>query len=127
MGGALIDVYPDDHPDEPAMSGYQLLVSGEPLRGGFRNGFDKPEAVKPGEVETYPVALNWSHHCFRKGHRIMVQISSTWFPLYDRNPQKYVANIFEAKDADFQKATQGVYRSPNHPSHVEVQVLPAKK
>lgn len=123
----LIDVYPEDYPDDQTMTGYQLLVSGEPLRGRFRNGFDKPEAVKPGDVEKYTIDLNWGHHCFRKGHRIMVQVSSTWFPLYDRNPQKYVPNIFEAKDEDFQKATQQIHRSAKQPSHIELQVLPAKK
>ncbi|MFY7953895.1 MAG: CocE/NonD family hydrolase, partial [Armatimonadaceae bacterium] len=100
----LIDVYPEEYPDDPTMAGHQLLVCGEPFRGRFRNGFDKPEAITAGKVEAYSIDLNWGHHCFRKGHRIMVQVSSTWFPLYDRNPQKYVPNIFEAKDSDFQKA-----------------------
>ncbi len=123
----LIDVYPEEYPDDATMSGYQLLVCGEPLRGRFRNGFEKAEAIKADAVEAYTVDLNWGHHCFRKGHRIMVQISSSWFPLYDRNPQKYVPNIFEAKDSDFQKATQSVYRSAKQASHIELQVLPAKK
>ena len=123
----LIDVYPEEYPDDATMSGYQLLVCGEPLRGRFRNGFEKPEAIPANTVEAYTVDLNWGHHCFRKGHRIMVQVSSSWFPLYDRNPQKYVPNIFEAKDADFQKATQSVHRSAKHPSHIQLQVLPAKK
>jgi uncharacterized protein len=122
----LIDVYPEEHPDDPTMAGFQQLVCGEPLRGRFRNGFDKPEAITAGKVEAYTIDLNWSHHCFRKGHRIMVQVSSTWFPLYDRNPQKYVPNIFEAKDEDFQKATQQVHRTAKHPSRIEVHVLPKK-
>lgn len=122
----LIDVYPEDYPDDQTMTGYQLLVCGEPLRGRFRNGFEKPEPIPANAVEKYTVDLNWSHHCFRKGHRIMVQVSSTWFPLYDRNPQKYVPNIFEATDDDFQKATQQVHRSAKHPSHVELQVLSKK-
>jgi len=75
-------------------------------------------------VEEYAIDLNWGHHCFRKGHRIMVQISSTWFPVIDRNPQKYVPNIFEAEDSDFQKAAQKVFRSPRQPSHLVLQVLP---
>jgi putative CocE/NonD family hydrolase len=122
----LIDVYPEDYPDDQTMTGYQLLVCGEPLRGRFRNGFEKPEPIPANAVEKYAIDLNWSHHCFRKGHRIMVQVSSTWFPLYDRNPQKYVPNIFEATDDDFQKATQQVHRSAKHPSHVELQVLSKK-
>lgn len=122
----LIDVYPEEYPDEPTMAGFQQLVCGEPLRGRFRNGFDKPAAITAGKVEAYTIDLNWNHHCFRKGHRIMVQVSSTWFPLYDRNPQKYVPNIFEATDADFQKATQQVHRSAKHPSRIEVQVMPRK-
>jgi putative CocE/NonD family hydrolase len=123
----LIDVYPEEYPDDPTMAGHQLLVCGEPFRGRFRNGFDKPEAITAGKVEAYTIDLNWGHHCFRKGHRIMVQVSSTWFPLYDRNPQKYVPNIFEAKDSDFQKATQTVHRSAKQPSRIDLQVMPAKK
>ena len=99
------------------MGGYQLLVSGEPVRARFRKSFEKPEPVKPNEVNEYTIDLHWSHHCFREGHKIMVQVQSTWFPLIDRNPQKYVPNIFEAKDGDFQSAEQRVYRSPRWPSH----------
>jgi hypothetical protein len=123
----VIDVYPNEYPDDPDLSGFQLLVRGEPLRGRFRKSFEKPEPVTPGEVEGYPIDLLAAHHRFRKGHRIMVQVSSTWFPLIDRNPQKYVPNIFEATDADFQKATQRVHRSAKHPSHVTLQVLPDKR
>ncbi len=119
----LIDVYPEEHAKDPGMAAYQLLIAGEPLRGRFRKSFEKPEAVEPGKVEEYAVDLNWGHHCFRKGHRIMIQVSSTWFPVIDRNPQKFVPNIFEAVDADFQKATQTVHRSPKHPSHVVLQTL----
>jgi putative CocE/NonD family hydrolase len=123
----LIDVFPEEYPDDPVMGGYQLLVSGEPVRARFRNSLEKPEAVKPGAVEEYAIDLHWGHHCFRKGHRIMVQVSSTWFPLIDRNPQKFVPNIFEARDEDFQKATQQIHRSAPQGSHIELQVLPAKK
>jgi putative CocE/NonD family hydrolase len=119
----LIDVYPDDYAKDPSFAGYQLLIAGEPLRGRFRKSFEKPEPVEPGAIEEYSIDLNWGHHRFRKGHRIMVQISSTWFPVIDRNPQKYVPNIFEATDADFQKATQTVFRSPKHPSHLVLQTL----
>ncbi len=123
----LIDVYPEEYPDDATMAGYQLLVCGEPLRGRFRNGFEKAEAVPANKVEAYTIDLNWGHHCFRKGHRVMVQVSSSWFPLYDRNPQKFVPNIFEAKDSDFQKATQSVHRAAKQASRIELQVLPAKR
>jgi putative CocE/NonD family hydrolase len=121
----LIDVYPEPYARDAGMSGYQLLISGEPARARFRKSFAKPEAVTPGEVNEYKIDLHWSHHCFRKGHKIMVQVQSTWFPLIDRNPQKYVLNIFEAKDADFQVAEQHVHRSPQFPSHVSLQVTNA--
>jgi hypothetical protein len=118
----LIDVYPEEVAKDPSMGGFQLLISGEPMRARFRKSFAKPEPVVPGEVHEYTIDLHWSHHCFRKGHRIMVQVHSTWFPLYDRNPQKYVPNIFQARDEDFQKAEQRVYRSPEFPSHLMLTV-----
>jgi putative CocE/NonD family hydrolase len=120
----LIDVYPEDNKPNADMGGYQLLIAGEPVRARFRKSLEKPEPVKAGAVEPYTIDLNWGHHRFRKGHKIMVQISSTWFPVIDRNPQKFVPNIFEAEDADFQKATQRVYRSQKYPSHVVLDVLP---
>jgi putative CocE/NonD family hydrolase len=119
----LIDVYPETYAKDLSMGGYQLLISGEPVRARFRKSFEKPEPVKANEPNEYTIDLHWSHHCFRKGHKIMVQVQSTWFPLIDRNPQKYVANIFEAKDADFQSAEQRVY----HGSHVSMQVLAESK
>src|SRR4029077_7714163 len=100
-----------------------LLISGEPVRARFRRSFEKPKPVVPGEVNEYTIDLHWNHHCFRKGHKIMVQVQSTWFPLIDRNPQKFVANIFEAKDEDFQSARQQVYRSPKYPSAISMQVM----
>src|SRR5262245_55738752 len=120
----LIDVHPEKMEKNPGMGGYQLLISGEPLRARFRKSFENPEPVVPDDVEEYTISLNWSHHCFRKGHKIMVQVHSTWFPLIDRNPQKYVANIFEARDSDFQRARQRVYRSPRFPSHVALRTMP---
>ncbi|MBI3824209.1 MAG: CocE/NonD family hydrolase [Planctomycetes bacterium] len=120
----LIDVYPDTYAKDPSMGGYQLLISGEPVRARFRKSFEKPEPVKSNEVNEYTIDLHWSHHCFRKGHKIMVQVQSTWFPLIDRNPQRYVPNIFEAKDADFRSAEQRVYRTKRWPSHVSMQVMP---
>ena len=119
----LIDVYPETYAKDPSMSGYQLLISGEPVRARFRKSFEKPEPVKANEVNEYTIDLHWSHHCFRKGHKIMVQVQSSWFPLIDRNPQKYVPNIFEARDADFQSAEQRVYRAGEKASHVSMQVM----
>lgn len=120
----LIDVYPEQYAKDPSMGGYQLLISGEPVRARFRNSFEKPEPVEPNEINPYTIDLHWSHHCFRKGHRIMVQLQSTWFPLIDRNPQRFVSNIFEATDADFQQARQRVYHSERYPSHLALTVLP---
>jgi uncharacterized protein len=119
----LIDVYPEKVEKEPNMGGYQLLLIGEPIRARFRNSFEKPEPVVPGEVNEYTINLHWNHHCFRKGHKIMVQVQSSWFPLIDRNPQKYVTNIFEAKDDDFRPARQQVYRTPKYPSAIAMQVM----
>ncbi len=120
----LIDVYPERYPKEPTMGGFQLMVAGEVFRARYRRSFEKPEPVVPGQVTEYTIDLHANHHCFRKGHKIMVQVQSTWFPLIDRNPQKYVPNIFEAKDADFQVARQRVWRSPRFASHVVLPVLP---
>jgi putative CocE/NonD family hydrolase len=122
----LIDVFPEDYPTDPKLAGYQLLVAGEVLRARFRKGFDKPAAVTPGHVEEYLIDLHGNHHCFRKGHRILVQVQSTWFPLIDRNPQKYVDNIFMAQDADYQSARQEVYRTPRLPSHLLLPVMAEK-
>jgi putative CocE/NonD family hydrolase len=119
----LIDVYPEDYAKEPKMGGYQLMVASEVLRGRYRNGFEKPEPLEPDRVYEYAVGLHGRDHCFRKGHKVMVQVQSTWFPVIDRNPQKFVANIFEARDADYQQATQRVYRSRQHPSHIALPVL----
>jgi putative CocE/NonD family hydrolase len=122
----LIDVYPEEHKADPKLAGYQLMVAGEVLRGRFRKSFEKPEPIEPGKVEEYRIDLHWNHHCFRKGHRIMVQVQSSWFPLIDRNPQKYVANIFQARDADYQSARQQVYRSGPYASHLSLPVLSSK-
>jgi hypothetical protein len=124
----LVDVYPADAPDNnpnPAgvrMGSYQMLVRGEPFRGRFRNGFDKPEAFTPGKVEKVEFELPDVFHTFRRGHRLMVQVQSTWFPLTDRNPQKFVP-IHEAKASDFQKATQRVYTGGQSASALTVRVL----
>jgi putative CocE/NonD family hydrolase len=124
----LIDVYPDNFPDAtpPAagvkMGGYQQLLRGECFRGRYRDGFDKPEPFEPSKVEKVEYGMPDVLHTFKKGHRIMVQVQSSWFPLVDRNPQKFV-DIYHATESDFQKATQRVYRSAESPSSVQVHVL----
>ena len=105
------------------MGGYQQLVRGEPLRGKFRNGFEKPEPFTPGKVESIGFDMPDVNHTFRRGHRIMVQVQSTWFPLVDKNPQKFM-DIPEAKMTDFEKATERIYRSAGEASGVQVHVLP---
>lgn len=125
----LIDVLPNDTPDNDPnptgarMGGYQMLVRGEPMRARFRNSFARPEAMKPGEVAKIEFPMPDALHTFKRGHRIMVHIQSTWFPLVDRNPQKFV-NINTASDADFQKATQRLYHSARFASHVKLNVMP---
>jgi len=100
------------------------MIAEEIFRGRYRNSFERPEAIASNQVTPFTVDMHSSNHVFKKGHRIIVQVQSTWFPLYDRNPQKFVPNIFEAKDADYQKATQTIYRSEKYPSSVAVDVLP---
>lgn len=119
----LIDVYPDNY-SESKMAGYQLMVANDVFRGRFRESFENPQAIEPGKVNEYQINLHSMNHCFRKGHRIMVQIQSTWFPLIDRNPQKFIPNIFEATEKDFQSATHTIHRSASQPSHLIVQQLP---
>jgi len=121
----LIDVYPEKVEEDWKLSGFELMVADEIFRGRYRNSYEKPEAIASNQVTPFTVDLHSTNHVFKKGHRIMVQVQSTWFPLYDRNPQKFVPNIFEAGEADYQKATQTIYRSKEHPSSVEVMVLPA--
>jgi putative CocE/NonD family hydrolase len=118
----LIDVYPAVYHQELNMSEYELMISADILRARFRNGFSKPEPLTPGKVEEYTLDLHGADHVFKKGHRIMVQVQSTWFPIYDRNPQKYVPNIFEAKAEDYQAATQRVYHSAQAASCIELPV-----
>ena len=126
----LIDVFPADHeayehtPDHIKMGGYQQMVRSEVIRGRYRNSFEKPEPFIANEVAEVELTLLDVLHTFKKGHRLMIQIQSTWFPLVDRNPQKYVDNIFQAKDGDFIKATHRVYRSKDQASHLKIGVLP---
>jgi uncharacterized protein len=121
----LIDVYPEKFPEDWKLSGFELMISDEIFRGRFRSSFEKPQPLTSGEVTPFAIDLHTANHVFKKGHRIMVQVQSTWFPVYDRNPQKFVPNIFDAKEADYQKATQRIYRSKRYPSSVEVSILPA--
>jgi putative CocE/NonD family hydrolase len=127
----LIDVFPNeaqDPPDLPSgrhLGGYEMMVRSEVIRGRFRNSYERPEPFVPNEPTKVSLELQDVLHTFAKGHRIMVQIQSTWFPLVDRNPQKYVDNIFLADPKDFIKTTQRIYRSKQQPTCVEIGVLPA--
>ncbi|CAN5572624.1 CocE/NonD family hydrolase [soil metagenome] len=122
----LIDVYPDSKPADEKMAGYQLMVAEEIFRGRYRKSWEKPEAMTPNKPAEYTVDLRGNDHTFLKGHRIMVQVQSTWFPLYDRNPQTFVDNIFLAKESDYRVATQSIFRSVKYPSHISVSVPPGK-
>ena len=120
----LIDVFPDEVPSQPEMGGYQLAVSMDIFRGRYRESFDHPSAIPAGQPQRYRFVLPTANHVFLSGHRIMVQIQSSWFPLYDRNPQTYVPNIFLAKSEDYVKATQSVFRSADRSSAVWLPVVP---
>ncbi|HTE48273.1 MAG TPA: CocE/NonD family hydrolase [Gemmatimonadaceae bacterium] len=119
----LIDVYPDTYPAEPKLAGLQLMVANDVLRGRFRKGFVTPLPITPNTPEEFVVDLHTQDYKFLKGHRIMVQVQSSWFPLIDRNPQKFVPNIFAAKDSDFTKQTHRVFRSRDAASYVQVSVV----
>ncbi|MFN7922234.1 MAG: CocE/NonD family hydrolase [Bryobacteraceae bacterium] len=125
----LVDVFPDDYPDADPnpkavrMGGYQALVRGEPFRGRYRNSFSKPEPFEPNKLAKVEFQLPDVYHTFRRGHRIMVQVQSSWFPLVDRNPQQYV-DIYSARESDFTRATHRVYRSRANASALKVLVLP---
>jgi predicted acyl esterase len=132
----LIDVYPPDRsaPEAKAdggdpwappvpLAGYQQLVRGWPLRGKFRRSFERPEPFEPGVVDELTFEMPDVNHVFRRGHRVMVQVQSTWFPLIDRNPQSFV-HIPDAEAVDFKRATQRVLRSRTQPSGVVLNVLP---
>ncbi len=119
----LIDVYPDNYEPEPAMSGYQLMIAGDVFRGRYYKGWERATPIRANTAEKFQIAYPANDHTFKKGHRIMVQIQSTWFPLIDRNPQKFVPNIFKAEQSDFQKATQRVFRSGRQASHLVLPVL----
>lgn len=123
----IIDVYPDTASQfkeaKIPTAGYQMLVRGEPFRARFRTSYEKPEPFTPNQPTEVSFVMPDINHTFKKGHRIMVQIQSTWFPLVDRNPQKYVDNIYDAKDSDYQKATQRIYHSPDKATYIELNVV----
>jgi putative CocE/NonD family hydrolase len=119
----LIDVYPEDHPSNWDLAGFQLMVSNEVFRGRYRTSIEKPAPIEPNKVFEYAWSLHTQDYTFKKGHRVMVQVQSTWFPIIDRNPQTFVPNIFEAKDSDFKAATHRVYRTPEFPSRVDIPVV----
>jgi len=123
----LIDVYPAVNQDEPKMSGYQLMIANDVFRGRYYKSFEKPEALQPEAVNRFAIDLHAINHVFKKGNKIMVQVQSTWFPIIDRNPQKFVPNIFEAKETDFQPATHKIYRSSHYPSHLVLPVAGGRK
>ncbi len=129
----VIDVFPEDYQQVkdddaekevgPILNGFQLMIASEILRARYRNSLEKPEPLVPNHLTAYTLDLHPHDHVFAKGHRIMVQVQSTWFPLYDRNPQKYVDNIYLATDADYVRATQKVYRSKQAASNIEFPVM----
>ena len=119
----LIDVYPEDMPNDPKMGGYEFMVSNEVFRGRFRKSFERPEPIAPNQTTEFKYSLHSQSYRFQKGHRIMVQVQSTWFPIIDRNPQTYVANIFQAKASDYRPATVKVYRSAQAASHLVLPVV----
>ena len=120
----VIDVHPDEVPAQPGLGGFQQMVSADIFRGRYRESLEKAVPIKPGEVLRYRFALPTANHVFLPGHRIMVQVQSSWFPLYDRNPQTFVPNIFLAKPTDYRPATQRIWHTPGKDSFVELPVVP---
>ena len=121
----LIDVFPPEVESQPEMGGYQLAIGMDIFRGRYRESFATPKAITPNAPLTYKFALPTANHVFLPGHRIMVQIQSTWFPLYDRNPQTFVPNIFVARSDDYVKAAQRVYRAKGQASFIDLPIVPA--
>ncbi len=128
----IIDVYPastpetEHTPDGVELDNYHQMVRSEVIRGRFRDSYEKPKPFKPNKITYVDLPLQDVYHTFQKGHKIQVQIQSTWFPLIDLNPQKYVPNIFKAEESDFQNAIQRVYHTPEHPTNIEVKLLDKK-
>ena len=121
----LIDVYPDEVAGQPALGGYQLMVAGDIFRGRYRESLETPKPLTAGEPLAYTFALPTANHVFLPGHRLMVQVQSSWFPLYDRNPQTFVPNVFWAKPGDYKKAVQRVYHAPGQDSFIELPLVSA--
>jgi putative CocE/NonD family hydrolase len=119
----LIDVYPEQYPDNWNLAGYELMVSNEVFRGRYLKSFELPAAVPKDSVVEYRWSLHTQDYTFKRGHRIMVQVQSTWFPIIDRNPQTFVPNIFEARAEDFRAQTHRIYRSVRYPSHVVLPIV----
>jgi len=119
----LVDVYPEKYPENWSLAGYQLMVSNEVFRGRFRRSFEAPTPLTPGKVEEFTYSLHTQNYTFKAGHRVMVQVQSTWFPLIDRNPQTFTKSIFDAEEKDYVKATHRVYRTARYPSRVDVPVV----
>ncbi len=119
----LIDVYPDEVAAQPAMGGYQLMISADIFRGRYRESLETAKAITPDQPLLYHFLLPTANHVFLPGHRIMVQVQSSWFPLYDRNPQTFVPNIFWAKPGDYKKAVQRVFHSGEQASFVELPIV----
>lgn len=115
----LIDVYPDQYKQDAKMSGYELMIASEVFRGRYRTSFEKPEAIIPNKPLEYKIDLHQVNHTFLKGHRIMIQVQGSWFPIIDMNPQKFVPSIYKAKAEDYQKATQRIYRSATNATYIE--------
>ncbi|MBY8822938.1 CocE/NonD family hydrolase [Sphingomonas colocasiae] len=121
----VIDVFPDDNPGDDRLGGYQFMVAGDILRGRYRESFSTPRPIAANRPLGYELRLPQVNHRFRRGHRLMVQIQSSWFPLYDRNPQRFVPSIMHAKPSDYRAATQTIYRSARFPSYLELPVDPS--
>jgi uncharacterized protein len=119
----LIDVYPEENPSNWELAGYQLMVANEVFRGRYRTSFEKPAPIEANKVLEYAWSLHTQNYTFKTGHRVMVQVQSTWFPIIDRNPQTFVKNIFEATEGDFKAATHRIYRSTEYPSRVEIPIV----
>ena len=119
----LIDVYPDEVAGDTVMGGYQLMIAADIFRGRYRESYETAKPIAPDKPLQYRFALPTANHVFLPGHRVMVQIQSSWFPLYDRNPQTFVPSIFWAKPADYRKATQRIYHEPSRSSFVDLPLV----
>jgi len=119
----LIDVYPEKYDPDFKLGGYELMIANDVFRGRFYKSFEKPVPLEPNVVTPFTIDLHTQSYRFKKGHRIMVQVQSTWFPIIDRNPQTWVPNIFQAKAADYKAQTHRIWRTPAQASRVEIQTV----